>query len=138
MTEASSLNSSSMAAENKEGNYNRPPNHLQDVEPVSAQTEANILPETAENPAEADLEKAVSEKKPAVGMIDPSSFPDGGFEAWMVVAGAFCCLFVSFGWINCKSAHCLTLKLVLIDFASRRHWRFPRLLPNTSAIFVFS
>ncbi|MCJ1376027.1 hypothetical protein MMC20_007265 [Loxospora ochrophaea] len=90
-----------MAAENKEGNYNRPPNHLQDVEPVSAQTEANILPETAENPAEADLEKAVSEKKPAVGMIDPSSFPDGGFEAWMVVAGAFCCLFVSFGWINC-------------------------------------
>ena len=33
--------------------------------------------------------------------LDPSAFPDGGVEAWTVVAGAFCCLFVSFGWINC-------------------------------------
>lgn len=27
--------------------------------------------------------------------------PDGGFRAWAAVAGGFCCLFVSFGWINC-------------------------------------
>lgn len=27
--------------------------------------------------------------------------PDGGFQAWCVVAGAFFCLFVSFGWVNC-------------------------------------
>ncbi|KAK8123713.1 hypothetical protein PG999_003631 [Apiospora kogelbergensis] len=31
----------------------------------------------------------------------PSSFPDGGAEAWWTVAGASSCLFVSFGWINC-------------------------------------
>jgi hypothetical protein len=31
-----------------------------------------------------------------------SPAPDGGFEAWLVVTGAFCVLFVSFGWINCK------------------------------------
>ena len=33
---------------------------------------------------------------------DPSQFPDGGAAAWLVVAGAFCCVFCSFGWINCE------------------------------------
>lgn len=28
------------------------------------------------------------------------AFPDGGARAWLVVAGAFACLFSSFGWIN--------------------------------------
>lgn len=28
--------------------------------------------------------------------------PDGGLQAWMTVTGAFCGLFVSFGWINCE------------------------------------
>ncbi|KAL9564076.1 hypothetical protein ACKAV7_011789 [Fusarium commune] len=27
--------------------------------------------------------------------------PDGGLEAWLVVAGGFCANFASFGWINC-------------------------------------
>lgn len=34
----------------------------------------------------------------------PSSstpFPDGGREAWLVVLGAWCCMFASFGWITC-------------------------------------
>ena len=31
---------------------------------------------------------------------DPSAFPDGGTEAWLVVLGAFCAMFVSFGWIG--------------------------------------
>jgi hypothetical protein len=31
--------------------------------------------------------------------------PDGGLQAWLVVAGGFCSLFVSFGWINCSSSH---------------------------------
>lgn len=35
----------------------------------------------------------------------PGLPPDGGLQAWMVVVGAFCGLFVSFGWINCKSPH---------------------------------
>jgi hypothetical protein len=33
---------------------------------------------------------------------DPNAFPDGGWEAWLVVAGGFCTVFASFGWINCK------------------------------------
>ncbi|MCJ1265419.1 hypothetical protein MMC22_005296 [Lobaria immixta] len=56
----------------------------------------------ANEPRESDLEKAQAEKAPAAsGLHDPKSFPDGGFEAWLVVSGGFFCLFCSFGWINC-------------------------------------
>ena len=44
-----------------------------------------------------------SPAKPSqVNPWDPSQFPDGGLAAWLVVAGAFCCVFCSFGWINCE------------------------------------
>lgn len=33
---------------------------------------------------------------------DPAAFPDGGWEAWLVVAGGFCTIFSSLGWINCE------------------------------------
>jgi hypothetical protein len=33
---------------------------------------------------------------------NPGDFPDGGFEAWLVVVGGFCAIFSSFGWINCE------------------------------------
>lgn len=33
---------------------------------------------------------------------DPAAFPDGGFDAWLAVAGGFCTIFASFGWINCR------------------------------------
>lgn len=49
----------------------------------------------------ADLEDDQVESKPPIAGFDPSSFPDGGLQAWLVVSGAFCCLFCSFGWINC-------------------------------------
>jgi hypothetical protein len=34
---------------------------------------------------------------------DPAAFPDGGFQAWLAVAGGFCTIFASFGWINCET-----------------------------------
>ena len=41
-------------------------------------------------------------QKPAANpWMDPKAFPDGGAKAWLTVAGASACLFVSFGWINC-------------------------------------
>lgn len=64
-------------------------------------TDANIMPETADEPQELDLEKAEADRKTKpLGPMHPASFPDGGAEAWLVVSGAFCCLFCSFGWIN--------------------------------------
>ncbi|KAI1767479.1 monocarboxylate permease-like protein [Hypoxylon sp. FL1150] len=33
--------------------------------------------------------------------FDPNAFPDGGFEAWFCIAGGFCTIFSSFGWVNC-------------------------------------
>ncbi|MCJ1249423.1 hypothetical protein MMC30_006647 [Trapelia coarctata] len=68
---------------------------------VKKHTEANILPQVVCQPDGKDLETAVSSNVTALGPMDPSSFPDGGLEAWLVVFGGFCCLFVSFGWINC-------------------------------------
>jgi hypothetical protein len=54
----------------------------------------------------------LSEKSEAVtpapaGPPGPGPPPDGGSEAWMSVLGAFCGLFVSFGWINCMCRHYL-------------------------------
>jgi hypothetical protein len=42
-----------------------------------------------------------AELKPANAWADPSSFPDGGAKAWLTVAAASACFFVSWGWINC-------------------------------------
>lgn len=55
-----------------------------------------------------DVEKlATSDIKqagPPPSAFDPRENPDGGLQAWLVVVGGFCCLFCSFGWINCKSS----------------------------------
>ncbi|KAH0258947.1 monocarboxylate permease-like protein, partial [Aureobasidium melanogenum] len=55
---------------------------------------------TAERPALGDdgQRDAVATPPPA---FDPRDNPDGGRDAWLVVLGAFCCMFCSFGWINC-------------------------------------
>lgn len=63
-------------------------------------TVANIFPEP-EVEANADIEKAQKPSKPAAGGHSPADFPDGGLQAWLVVFGGWCGLFVSFGWINC-------------------------------------
>lgn len=77
------------------------PYSLDDVE---KHTGANILPYVEYQPDSKDLEKATSTTDvTAPGPMDPSSFPDGGLKAWLVVFGGACCLSVSFGWINCES-----------------------------------
>ncbi|KAJ5522438.1 hypothetical protein N7527_006553 [Penicillium freii] len=50
----------------------------------------------AEPPAEKSIAAGPAPATPAIGPP-----PDGGAQAWLVVLGAFCGLFVSFGWINC-------------------------------------
>ncbi|KAL8953618.1 MAG: hypothetical protein Q9222_000544 [Ikaeria aurantiellina] len=82
------------------------------------ETDAHILPDTSDDTAAdhiSDTEKGSSDVKPAVAGFDPSSFPDGGVQAWLAVSGAFCCLFCSFGWINCKRAHNQSLGKAWVD-----------------------
>jgi hypothetical protein len=60
-------------------------------------------PETPEKPTDyGDNEVAIPVPSQPANPLDPSAFPEGGLKAWTVVAGAVCCLFVSFGWINCE------------------------------------
>ena len=47
--------------------------------------------------AETEAQASPAAPTPVNPWMDPSSFPDGGFEAWLVVLGASCALFVSFG-----------------------------------------
>lgn len=42
-----------------------------------------------------------SHTSPPFPSSHPNSFPEGGADAWLAVAGASACLFVSFGWVNC-------------------------------------
>lgn len=50
-----------------------------------------------------DLEKAENPANVNAAPPAMSPAPDGGLQAWLVVLGGFCVLFVSFGWINCMS-----------------------------------
>ncbi|KAI0012626.1 major facilitator superfamily domain-containing protein [Xylariaceae sp. FL0662B] len=50
-----------------------------------------------ENPENGNLHELPAE----VPGPDPNAFPDGGFEAWFCIAGGFCTVFSSFGWVNC-------------------------------------
>lgn len=50
---------------------------------------------TAQQPS--DVEKSL----PATSNPDPNAPPDGGLAAWTTVLGGFCCVFASFGWVNC-------------------------------------
>ena len=45
----------------------------------------------------AEAAPAVAGQTPPINPMHPSQFPDGGTRAWMVVFGAHCALFVSFG-----------------------------------------
>ncbi|KAI1398650.1 MFS general substrate transporter [Hypoxylon fuscum] len=71
--------------------------------PSHGSTNANMYAEP-ENVVEADMEKGGQAPPPPSGPppgFNPADFPDGGLEAWLVVAGGFCALFSTFGLINC-------------------------------------
>lgn len=112
---SSSSSSGDLVAEEKQG---APTTHGTPSPRASnhdlAKTEANIMPDTADETADLDVEKAkdqmeIAAESPAGG---PGAFPEGGLKAWLTVSGAFCCLFCSFGWINCE-IHYFFLKPII-------------------------
>ena len=81
-------------------------------------TEGNTSPRKIDEPQKGDVElQPVQEQRdPRPKILDPSQFPDGGFEAWLCVGGGFCCAFCSFGWANGK-----TLDTYILLFERLRH-----------------
>src|ERR1700744_5614306 len=68
------------------------------TEPQTALKGAEADPEQSlrsslEQPAQTEAPKAVNP------WADPSSFPDGGAQAWLTVAAASACFFVSWGLV---------------------------------------
>lgn len=81
-----------------------------EIEIDHSQAEASSLPQVQAEPQSSDIEKSAAtvSERPAEqppGAFDPRENPDGGRDAWLVVLGGCCCLFCSFGWINCKIRH---------------------------------
>ncbi|CAN9211193.1 unnamed protein product [Alternaria alternata] len=67
--------------------------HLQKLARPAIDAEKNAQG-TRQDPAQT---AAVLEESP----YHPNQFPDGGRDAWLCLLGSFCCLFCSFGWVNC-------------------------------------
>ena len=96
-----------------EGSHADPEKHGNDrpADSHSFDNDSNHAAEKAANDAQAPAPAATPPKNP---MMDPSSFPDGGRQAWMTVLGAFCALFVSFGEFDLSSVQ---PNYLLIDYA---------------------
>lgn len=64
-----------------------------------------LFPITMESSEPSQSPNLVPESKEAPGLPkftpDPDVFPDGGFQAWLCIAGGWCTVFSSFGWVNC-------------------------------------
>ncbi len=112
-----------------------------------SQTDAKRYSQTdakrAEGPESIDLEAdGMNKRKSATpSIMSPDAFPDGGLQAWLVVLGAFCCLFCSFGWINCKKKSARWSFKVDSDTDRepyRRYRSVSKLLPNESAAGVLA
>ncbi|KAI2606752.1 MFS general substrate transporter [Hypoxylon sp. NC1633] len=75
---------------------------LKRIPSQTGSTNADMFPDP-ENVVEADMEKGgvAPPHPPAAPGFNPADFPDGGLEAWLVVAGGFASLFSTFGLINC-------------------------------------
>ncbi|KAL8834183.1 MAG: hypothetical protein Q9170_003884 [Blastenia crenularia] len=85
---ASSSASTSIANEKTDHRTKTSPSlAAEDGEPPG--TEASALPDTSEEsaPEVQDVEKGRSDVKLAFTGMDPSSFPDGGLQAWLAVSG---------------------------------------------------
>ena len=106
---------------------------------IEKDTEANTLSRDEFQPEGKDLEKAAPPPiVPVPGPTDPSSFPDGGPEAWLVVFGGFCCLFVSFGWISCRFFVPPLQRPHPHSNGNNSNWRLPNILSDHPASLLQS
>lgn len=84
-----------------------------DSSSTQGELESQLAP-SLEKGAETEQEQNTPQKKP---VWIPSPAPDGGLTAWSVLAGSWCVLFCSFGWINSMlpDEFQLSKSVILID-----------------------
>ncbi|KAJ4343891.1 hypothetical protein N0V87_000174 [Didymella glomerata] len=75
-------------------------NSVEDLEKPHRPTTDIEQPPVAVDEKSTETQSAAPTDAP-VNPFHPSQFPDGGKDAWLCLLGGFCCLFCSFGWINC-------------------------------------
>jgi len=69
---------------------------------VSDFSDADIVKDSKPERAEGPKQEPRPELETKSTAPNPNDFPDGGFQAWLVVMGGFCGIFCGFGWINCE------------------------------------
>ena len=67
--------------------------------PTPRLSECTLKNQPGYNNGKSDLEQGTAQPEPAAKATGGGA-PDGGFTAWLVVFGAWCTSFCSFGWIN--------------------------------------
>ena len=77
--------------EKQHSTINEPHSDLKSHQVDPEQSPAATGRSSLEEPAQTEAPKAVNP------YADPSSFPDGGAQAWLTVAAAGACFFVSWG-----------------------------------------
>lgn len=65
---------------------------------TGAQVSRQVSRQASRQASRRDVETASQELSDSTD--DDDDFPDGGLEAWLVVLGAWCVSFCSYGWIN--------------------------------------
>lgn len=100
-----------------------------DVPPEPILNEASKEPNS--DPEKSDLEQSDRDEA-AVPVAYGSDAPDGGLTAWLVVLGAWCTSFCSFGWVNSTSHH-LLFSVCYGETKTDKYFRcrcIPRILPE--------
>lgn len=84
------------------------------------------------SPPPADVASSGNSDQEAVKSAPTLQPPDQGIAAWTTVAGGFCLLFVSFGWISCNYDPIHVIRSMFSQ-NNPRHRRLPDLLPDAPA-----
>ncbi|KAI9697881.1 MAG: hypothetical protein M1820_007668 [Bogoriella megaspora] len=102
MSSSASSFSAKMKPEKQAGAHIQTGSYNQGNE-LPKETDATINTQVEQEPqgVNGDIEKGGLAAPAPPPALNPADFPEGGAKAWLVVAGGWCCLFVSFGWINC-------------------------------------
>lgn len=95
--------------------------HHQDISPSSIVTLPGQITESSGNKAEKEAGGPPNNDGPTTSSVESSDVedeeetPDGGAKAWLMILGAWCCSFCSYGWLNSKLS-CVVSSFPVLHF----------------------